>query len=82
MEEALSHIQELLSTLNSKIEEIDLVFVLAVHDGDEVTEDQSQHAQVTSVRYVQKLIENCRLGYMWLSHTGFILLHCSSVYLI
>jgi hypothetical protein len=56
LEEALAHIQELLHTLNSKIEEIDLVFVLAVQDGHEALEDQSSSAQDRQLKRSQLLM--------------------------
>ena len=56
LEEALSHIQELLTTLNQKIEEIDLVFALAVQDGHATKEDQSANAQERQLKRSQLLM--------------------------
>ena len=53
LEEALANITELLRTLNSKIEEIDLVFVLAVQNGESAAEDSSAQAQERQMKRAQ-----------------------------
>lgn len=56
LEEALAHIQELLHTLNSKIEDIDLVFVLAVQEGHDITQDHSEQAENRQIKRSQLLM--------------------------
>lgn len=54
LEEALAHIQELLTTLNMKIDEIDMVFALAVQEGHtESSEEQQATAQERQLKRSQ-----------------------------
>jgi len=56
LEEALAHIQELLTTLNSKIDEIDVVFAKQVQEGSDSKEDTSASAADRQTKRSQLLM--------------------------